>query len=202
MIPTKALGVVLLVAVATIASPVMAAKGFSYSFVDAGYQYTSGDPEDFHVGLLNASFGVFDYVALRAGFQRGKIKDYPPSEARNGDDPDFHEFQAGLRGHYPLMKKKLDIFGTGTWFYNSINSNSSGVSSISDAGGIVDAGVRFQATKNWELDAAVEYRSGDYSGTFGVVESIYKITKKLSISLNTRLGNDIQKYFGGLRLKF
>ena len=200
MISRKALAVVLMGAMAPMASPVMAAKGFSYSFVDVGYQYTSGDPEDFKVGLLNASFGVFDYVALRAGFQRGTIEDYPP--AQGSSDPDFTEFQAGLRGHYPLMKKKLDVFGTGTWFYNSINSSSSGVSSISDAGGLFDAGVRFQATKKWELDAAVEYRTGDYDGTFGVVESVYKITKKLSISLNTRQNSDIQKYFGGIRLDF
>jgi hypothetical protein len=200
MISRKALGVLLIISIAPIASPAMAAKGFSYSFVDAGYQYTSGDPENFKVGLLNASFGVFDYVALRAGFQRGKIEDYRP--AQDSSDPDFTEFQFGLRGHYPLMKKKLDMFGTGTWFYNSINSSSSGVSSISEGGGLADLGVRFQATKKWELDAAVEYRSGDYSGTFGVVESVYKITKKLSISLNTRLGKDIQKYFGGLRLNF
>ena len=200
MISRKALGAVLIISIAPMASPVMAAKGFSYSFVDAGYQYTSGDPENFKVGLLNASFGVFDYVALRAGFQRGKIEDYRP--AQDSSDPDFTEFQVGVRGHYPLMKKKLDMFGTGTWFYNSINSSSSGVSSISEGGGLADLGVRFQATKKWELDAAVEYRSGDYSGTFGVVESVYKITKKLSISLNTRLGQDIQKYFGGLRLDF
>jgi hypothetical protein len=198
MISKKALGVVLIISSAAIASPAMAAKGFSYSFVDAGYQYTSGDPENFKVGLLNASFGVFDYLALRAGFQRGTIEDYPP--AKDGSDPDFTEFQAGVRGHYPLMKKKLDVFGTGTWFYNSINGND--VSSISEGGALVDAGVRFQATKKWELDAAVEYRSGDYSGTFGVVESVYKITKKLSISLNTRQNSDIQKYFGGLRLDF
>jgi hypothetical protein len=200
MISRKALGVLLIISIAPIASPLMAAKGFSYSFVDAGYQYTSGDPEDFKVGLVNASFGIFDYVALRAGLQRGKVEEYPP--AKTSSDPDFTEFQAGLRGHYPLMKNKLDVFGTGTWFYNSINSSSSGVSSISEGGGIVDAGVRFQATRKWELDAAVEYKSGDYSGTFGVVESVYKITRKLSISLNTRLGGDIQKYFGGLRLDF
>mgnify|MGYP003572771826 FL=1 len=200
MISRKALGVVLIVSMAPMVSPLMAAKGFSYSFVDAGYQYTSGDPENFKVGLLNASFGIFDYVALRAGFQRGTIEDYPP--AKDSSDPDFTEFQAGVRGHYPLMKKKLDVFGTGTWFYNSINSSSSGVSSISEGGALVDAGVRFQATKKWELDAAVEYRTGDYDGTFGVVESIYKITRKLSISLNTRQNSDIQKYFGGLRLDF
>ena len=200
MISRKALGVVLIVSMAPMVSPLMAAKGFSYSFVDAGYQYTSGDPENFKVGLVNASFGIFDYVALRAGFQRGTIEDYPP--AKDSSDPDFTEFQAGVRGHYPLMKKKLDVFGTGTWFYNSINSSSSGVSSISEGGALVDAGVRFQATKKWELDAAVEYRTGDYDGTFGVVESIYKITKKLSISLNTRQNSDIQKYFGGLRLDF
>jgi hypothetical protein len=198
MISRKALAVLLIISSASIAFPVMAAKGFNYSFVDVGYQYTSGDPENFKVGLLNASFGLFDYVALRAGFQRGTIEDYQP--ANNGSDPDFTEFQAGLRGHYPLMKKKLDVFGTGTWFYNSINGNNS--SSISEGGALVDGGVRFQATKKWELDAAVEYRTGDYDGTFGVVESVYKITKNLSISLNTRQNSDIQKYFGGFRLDF
>ncbi|HFD79063.1 MAG TPA: hypothetical protein ENK05_01560 [Gammaproteobacteria bacterium] len=188
-----------IIAVAPLVSPLVAARGFSYSFVDAGYQYTSGDPENFKLGTLSASFATFDYVALRAGFQRGKVESYPPSP---GNDPDFTEFQAGARGHYTLMKKKLDAFATGTWFYNSINNSSSGVSSISDAGGIFDAGVRFQATKKWELDASVEYRTGDYDGTFGVIESIYKLTKKLSISLNTRQSNDIQKYFGGVRLDF
>ena len=74
MISRKALAVVLIIFIAPIASPGMAAKGFSYSFVDAGYQYTSGDPENFKVGLLNASFGVFDYIALRAGFQRGALQ--------------------------------------------------------------------------------------------------------------------------------
>jgi hypothetical protein len=202
MISRKVLGVVLILSIAPIALPAMAAKGFSYSFVDAGYQYTSGDPENFQLGVLSASFGIFDYVALRAGFQRGKISDYPSAEDNNASDPDFHEFQAGLRGHYPLIKKKLDLFGTGTWFYNSVNGNSSGVSSISEGGGLFDAGVRFQATKRWELDGAVEYRSGDYSGTFGVIESVYKLTKKVSFSVNTRLGKDIQKYFGGFRLNF
>ena len=142
MISTKALGVVLIVSMAPMVSPLMAAKGFSYSFVDAGYQYTSGDPENFKVGLLNASFGIFDYVALRAGFQRGTIEDYP--HAKDSSDPDFTEFQAGVRGHYPQMKKKLDVFGTGTWIHNRINSSK--VSAISEGGALVDAGVRFQAT--------------------------------------------------------
>lgn len=196
MISRKILGVLLIVSSAPITSPVMAASGFSYSFVEGGYQYTSGDPEDFNVGLLNASFGVFDYLALRTGIQHGKIEDYPL--AKDSDDPNFTEFQVGARGHYPLMKK-LDIFGTGTWFYNNNDNN---VSSVSDAGALVDAGLRFQATEKWELDTAFEYRTGDYDGTFWVVESVYKITERLSISLNTRQNSDIQKYFGGLRLDF
>jgi len=47
MISRKVLGVVLTLSIAPIALPALAAKGFSYSFAEAGYQYTSGDPENF-----------------------------------------------------------------------------------------------------------------------------------------------------------
>lgn len=192
MIPKNAFRAVLVITILSLASPAMAAKGFDYTFVDIGYQYTSGDPENLKLGLIDGSFDVFKYVALRAGFRRGEMQNYQNRE------PKYTEFQAGAQGHYPLIKNKLDAVAGANWFYDSINDSQ--LSSNSDSGGIFDAGVRYQVLKPLELDAGVRYRSGNFSKTFGTFGAVYKITKTFSINANTDLSNDIQKYFIGLRI--
>ena len=199
---TKAIGALVAGSLVLLASPVFAAKGFSYSYVNLGYEYTDIDDSDdgssFKLAVVDASFDTFDLVALRAGFKRGRLEGIPKSGGGD-DDPDFTEFQAGAMGHYTVIKKKLDVFAGANWFYNSRNSSSSGVSSLSDAGAIVDGGVRYSALKWLELELAGEYRTGDYDDTVLVFSPRFKVTKKLWINLKARQLGDNDSYFAGVR---
>ena len=198
MVPKKALWALVIGSLALLASPVFAAKGFSYTYVDAGYEYVDGDDSSFKLGAVNGSFDTFEYVALRAGFKRGKIEDYPPADGNS--DPDYYEFSAGARGHYPLMKKKLDGFAGATWFFSSINGDD--VSSNSDWGGIFDAGIRYKAFKRLELNVWGRHRTADSasSDTVLVIGPLIKVTKKLSINVKTSQFGDDDVYFAGFRL--
>ncbi|HHJ17105.1 MAG TPA: hypothetical protein ENJ80_10455 [Gammaproteobacteria bacterium] len=195
---TKAIGVLLVSALVGIATPVLAGKGFKYTYVDAGYEFVDGDKNNIKMGVVNGSFDTFEYVALRAGFKRGQVEDYPPPNGN--DDPDFYEFSAGARGHYPLIKKKLDGFAGGTWFYNSIND--SNISSKSDWGGIFDVGIRYKAFKRLELNVWGRHRTADTasSDTVLVIGPLIKVTKKLSINIKTSQFGDDDVYFAGVRL--
>lgn len=193
MISRKALRAMLASALVLMASPVLAGKGFSYSYVDAGYEYVSGDDVDFKLIGVEGSFDVFKYVALRAGFKRGKLDNY----SRKESDPDYNEFTLGARGHYSLLKN-LDAFAGATWFYGSINGDK--VSSISDAGGIFDAGIRYKAFKRVELNVWGRHRTGDFSDTVLAIGPIIKLTKKLSLNIKTSQFGDNDVYFAGLRL--
>lgn len=184
-----------------IAGNAIAAKGMEYSYFDLGYEYTDVDDDDqgssFKLAAIEGSFAIFDLVALRAGFKRGKLEDFPST---NGSaDPDFTEFQFGGWGHYSLVKKKLDIYGGANWFYNSRNSSSSGVSSVSDAGAIVDAGLRYALHKRVELQLGGEHRTGDYNDTTMFFSSRFKVTKNMWINLSTNQLGDNDTYFGGIR---
>ena len=194
MISRTALRALLAGALVMIASPALLAKGFEYSYVDAGYEYVDGDDVNFKLAAISASFDLFDYAALRAGFKRGKLDNY----SRKESDPDFTEFQLGARGHYSLLKN-LDAFVGATWFYNSINGDK--VASISDGGGIFDAGIRYKAFKRLELNAWGRYRTGDYDDTVLAIGPIIKLTKKLSLNLKTSQFGDNDVYFAGLRLE-
>ncbi len=195
----NALGALLVGVLVCIATPAMAAKGFSYTYVDAGYEYVDGDESSFKLGAVNGSFDTFKYLALRAGFKRGRIEDYPPAKG-SSNDPDFSEFSAGGRGHYTLIKKKLDGFAGATWFYNSINGNN--VSSNSDWGGIFDAGIRYKGFKRLELNIWVRNRTADSasSDTVLVIGPLIRVTKKLSINIKTSQLGDDDVYFAGMRL--
>ncbi|GEM_PF-2208577 len=203
MVPKKALWALVIGSLALLASPVFAAKGFSYSYLDAGYEYTdiddSDNGSDFKLGAINASFDTFTYVALRAGFKRGKLEDLPKKNGVDKADPDYTEFQAGAAGHYPLMKKRLDVIVGANWFFNSINSSSRGVGSKSDGGYIIDGSLRLNALKWLELELGGEHRSGDMDDDVLVVGSRFKVWKKLWVNLKTKQLGDNDVYFGGIR---
>ena len=180
MIVKNALRAVLVIVTLSLASPLMAAKGFAYTYVDFGYQHTEGDPVNADFAMIDGSFDTFEYMALRAGMLRGRLDEYSAAKS----DPDMTEFRFGAIGHLPVVKKKLDVYFGATYFYNSINASE--ISSIADSGVLLDAGLR--------------RRTGDQEEDFGTAAIILKITKKLSINVNAQANEDIQKYFGGLRL--
>jgi hypothetical protein len=176
-----------------------AGKGLSYSYADVGYQRTELDaPEDtvdIDSALVDASFGVHEYVALRGGFRRGQI-DYP------GQSVDLTEFRVGARGHFSLMKA-LDIYGEGLYFNQKLNGSGDGISSRTEIGGIYEGGFRLQAHKKAEIDLAYRYVSGDLDESFIVAGGILKVTRNLGLSVNAAFGDDDdEEYFAGIRMEF
>jgi opacity protein-like surface antigen len=189
----KTLATVLAGALVLVLSPaVMAAKGFSYSYADVGFQRTDGDGVDFDHGLVDASFGIFDMFALRAAFRRGNTSDIP------GNNLDLTEFRFGGRGHYKLMDK-LDVFGDVMAFNAELNSNQT---TLKDVGFIYEAGVRFKVVKKLEVNTSYKYFSGDVDEAFGTVGAVFKLTKAFSATANASFSSEIDEYFAGIRLNF
>lgn len=195
----KAFEALLVSALMLVCGPVLAAKGFSYSYADAGYYHLSGDSDDYDVdgAQVDLSFGVHDFVALRGGYIRGWTDDFPEDQDPSGD-PDLNEFRVGLQPHYTLLKKKLDAFAEVIY----VNSKFNGDRSNSDIGYIYGGGLRYQAFKRLEVRLGGEYRSGDIDKGFGVLEPVIKLTKKFDLSLRTTQSSDVATYFAGFRLRF
>ncbi len=168
------------------------AAGLSYSYADAGYQRTNGDPVDFDGGLVDASFGVFEYVALRAGFLRAKTDGFP------GDTPDLTEFRAGARGHYTIVKN-LDVFGDVLGFNAKLNGNKT---TSTDIGIIYEAGVRYLMHKRFEANASYKRVGGGLNKDFGTVGAVFKMTRAFSLSARAELNSDVKNYFAGIRFNF
>ncbi len=186
------LAAVLIGLLVSVSGPAMAAKGFSYSYADVGYLATDGDELEVDSVLVDASFGVFEYVALRGGFRRGWVNDYP------GDSPDLTEFRVGARGHYTLLKK-LDVYADAIYFNSKLNGNQT---TQTDIGGIYEAGLRYQLAKKFELDASYRHVSGEIDADFLVVGGILNVTKNISLNLNGAFADEDSEYFAGIRIDF
>lgn len=180
------------IGIALLAGNPATAKGLSYSYADFGYQRTNGDPVDLNSGIVDASFGIFDLIALRAGFTRAQTDNFP------GDSPDLTEFRGGLRVHYSLAKP-LDVFGDVMGFNAKLNGNQT---TSTDIGIIYEAGARFLAHKKLELNASYKRVGGDLNKDFGTVGAVLKLTKAFSLSAKAELNSDVKNYFGGVRFNF
>jgi hypothetical protein len=178
-------------AVFSVASPVWAA-GLNYSYADAGYYRSSGDPVNLDGVLVDASFGVFDLMALRAGFIRAATVNIP------NDSPDLTEFRVGMRLHYTLVKN-LDLFGDVLGFNAKLNGNKS---TSTDIGIIYEAGVRYLLHKRFEANASYKRIGGDLNKDFGTVGAVFKMTKAFSLSAKAEVNSDVQNYFAGIRFNF
>jgi hypothetical protein len=192
----KATRALLLAVSVLLVSPMLAAKGLEYSYADVGYLKYNGDDYDVAGGAVNASFGVFELLALRAGYTRGWTDNYPKSQDPSGD-PDLNGFMAGLRPHYSITDN-MDVYGDLLYSNNKFN----GDRSRTDIGWIYDAGIRWQALKWAELNVAGQYRSGSIDASFLVVNPVFKLTKSLDLSVSTSQGSNDSDYFAGLRLNF
>ena len=189
----KTLATVLVGSLVLALSPALvAAKGFSYSYADVGYQRVDGDSVDFDNGVVDASFNIFKMFALRAGFKRGNTSDVP------GDNLDLTEFRFGGRGHYKLMDK-LDVFGDLMVFNAELNSNQT---TREDVGYIYEAGFRYMVMKKLEVNTSYRYLSGDIDDDFGTLGVVYKLSKAFSATANASFGSEIDEYFAGVRLNF
>lgn len=196
----KALGAVITSTLILTSTPALvAAKGLSYSFAEAGYEYLDEDEFDMDAARVDLSFGVHDYVALLAGYTRGWTDDFPTSEDPSGD-PDLNEFRGGLRPHYSLLtkKQKLDVYAD----FVAWNRKFNGDRTNTDLGYTYGAGLRYLPHKRIEVRLAGEYKSGDVDETFVVFGPVIKLTKQFSLSLHTSHSSDSSDYFAGFRLDF
>ena len=153
----KALEALLVSALALLFAPTLAAKGFSYSYADVGYNHLSGDDYDMDSAEVDASFGVHDYVALQGGYIRGWTDGFPKDQDPSGD-PDLSEFRVGLRPHYSLLKT-LDAYADLVYFNNKLNGDRSN----SDIGYIYGAGIRYQTFKRVEFRLEMMSQTNDPS---------------------------------------
>ena len=177
-------------------APAFAAKGLAQSYADVGYTRYSGDDYDYDGATVDAAFGIFDYVSLRAGYTRGWTDSFPEDRDPSGD-PDLDDFSFGIRPHYSFSKQ-LDVYAD--LLYN--NKKYRGDRSETEIGGIYAAGVRYLILKRLELGLGGEYRSADIDSGFLTVGGTFKVNKFLGISVKTNQASDDQFYFAGLRLFF
>lgn len=181
---------------AVLFSSSLAARGLEYSYADVGYTKFNGDEFDMAGGTVDASFGIFDLVALRAGYTRGVTDKYPINQDPSGN-PDMNEFRVGLRPHFSLMKK-LDIYADLLYSNRKFN----GDRSTTDIGWIYAGGLRWKVFKWFELNMGGEYRSGSIDEPFVMVNPVFRATRNIDVSVRTSQGQDDSEYFAGLRLKF
>ncbi len=196
MIMHTAKKVSLVAVLAIFTLPVFAAKGLSQSFADVGYTRFSGNDYDYDGATFDASFGIFEYVSMRAGYTRAWTDSFPENRDASGD-PDLNDFRVGLRPHYSFSKE-LDVYAD--ILYN--NKKFRGDNSKTEIGGIYGAGVRYLLFPKLELTLGGEYRSADIDSGFGTVGGTFRVNKALGITVKTNQSSDDQEYFAGLRLFF
>jgi len=200
MVIKKAVTAALALLAAVVTGSVEAAKGFSYSYADIGYLRqnldTSNTGNNFahEDGIeVDAAFGVYDLVSLRARFMRGRID-------TSGGSANETIFSAGALVHYPVFDK-LDVFGEFLWFNSKLND--SNVKSSTDLGADYSAGVRYRVMKKLELGVAYRRLGGNWDEGFGKVQALYRVTKKMDVVGKAELGSDDdERYFAGIRLNF
>lgn len=180
----------------SLCSPALAARGLEYSYADVGYLKYNGDDYDMHGGMVDMSFGVFDFAALRFAYIRGRGEKFPPAVEPSGT-PDINEFHIGVRPHFSLSKT-FDLYAEVLYVNQKIN----GDLSHTDIGWAYTGGFRWQALKWAELNLAGQYRSGSIDAPFVVVNPVFKLTRNFDLSLKTSQGADDADYFAGIRLKF
>lgn len=189
-------GSFVVVILAMFTAPAFAAKGLAQSFADVGYHRFNGDDYDVDGVMVDAAFGIFEYVSLRGGYMRGWTDSFPQDRDRSGD-PDLNDFRFGLRPHYSFSKD-FDVYMD--LLYN--NKKFNGDSSETEIGGIYGAGMRYLMLKKLEVDLGVEYRSADIDSEFLKVGGTFKAFKNLGITVETNQGQSDRDYFAGIRLFF
>ncbi len=201
MVIKKAVTAAMVLLAAGMASSVQAAKGFSYSYADFGYLRQNFDTSDTPYNVIHedgvavdGAFGIYKYVSLRAQFGRGRLD-------LSGDSISETRFAGGLLGHFPIVAKKLDVYGEFLYFNSKLNN--SNVRSNTDLGADYTAGLRFQALKKLELDAGYHRIGGNLDEGFGTVAALFRVTKKLDLVGKAEFGtDDDERYFAGVRLNF
>lgn len=183
-----------------------AAKGFSYTYVDAGYRGIYADSIDADGVQFNLSVGMFDHFFALASYGR-----LWQDKATGFDDVDvdIDEFKIGGGGHWSLTDN-FDLVGSIVYVRDNFTGKAipPGETSKSrikgnNEGFEAAASGRWQAMDKLELTPLIVYRDvGSQSDTGFGADVIYNFHKKWSFRGNATYFSDdsATNLFLGVRL--
>jgi hypothetical protein len=200
------LAVLAAVCLAMLAQSALAAKGFSYNYVEGGYRNIdadSGDAEGVEAGF---SFGALKYMRILGNYSRLFIDDLDDASSV---DLDVDEFKIGFGGHYPILDK-VDLVLDAVYVDQEItgkarlngNSFKSRVSQ-DEEGYEATFSARIQALKKLEMTPHVTYEDvGSDSETGFGLGLVYNFHKKFSLRIKgTHFSDDSETdLFLGIRV--
>jgi len=179
---------------ATLSQGAIAAKGFSYTYVDGGYRGIRADSIDADGFGADLSFGATDHIMVLAGYShlwQDKADGY------HSVDVHIDEFTVGGGGHYSITDR-IDLVGSVVYVNDQSTGKakpdgSSSKNNIkgSNEGYQIDVSGRIRAMDKLELTPMAVYRHvGDYSDTGFGVDAIYEFYKDWSVRGNATYFND------------
>jgi len=184
----------------------VAAKGFSYTYVDGGYRGVRADSIDADGLTANLSFGATDHIMILAGYSH-LVSD--EIDGLSSVDVDIDEFKIGGGGHYSFGKR-FDLVGSLVYVTDRLSGKAkfpgeSSKSRVKESNDGYEVGVsgRIRAMKKLELTPLVVYRDvGSDSDTGFGLDAIYKFHKKWSVRGNATYFSDdsATNLFLGVRL--
>lgn len=172
----------------------IAAKGFSYTYLDGGYQGIWADSADADGVAVDLSFGATDHFMVLAGYSH-LWQD--KAEGFSNVDVQVDHFTIGGGGHYSITDR-IDLVGSVVYVNEQSTGDakpkgSSSKNKIKGTREGYEAAVygRIRAMDKLELTPEVVYRSvGDYSGTGFGLEAVYKLDRDWSVLGNAAYFND------------
>ena len=202
----RLLAVVASACLAMLAQPAMAAKGFNYTYAEAGYRNIDSDSFEGDGAEFNISYGATDYVHILFSYSRLWIDDI---DGLSSVDVDLDEFKVGFGGHYSIMDK-VDLVGQISYVNDEFRGDAKlpgdfSKSRISDTEEGYEATFfgRIQAMKKLEMTPHIVYRDvGSDSDTGFGLGLVYKFYKKFAVRVRaTRFSDDsTTNLFAGVRL--
>jgi len=190
----KGLLAIAAVSLAMLSQAAIAAKGFSYSYLDGGYQGLRADSADADGVAAKLSYGFMDHFMILAGYSHFW---QDKAEGLSSVDVQVDQFTIGGGGHYSITER-IDLVGSVVY----VNEQSSGDakypgdSSKSRVKGTregyrAEFSGRIRAMDKLELTPLVAYRDvGDESGTGFGLDAIYQFHRDWSVRGNATYFND------------
>jgi len=181
-------------------SQAAAARGFNYTYADAGYRNVDSDSVEADAFQADLSFGALENVQVIAGYSRLLIDNV---DGNSDVDIDGDEFKLGLGGHFSITDN-FDIGATVAYVDDEYTGKIShrNFSDSVDGYEAVAYG-RFQAVKSFEVAPRVVYNDVGSSDTTGVgVDLIYDLSRRFSIKGGATYFDDDSRtdLFVGLRI--
>jgi hypothetical protein len=187
-----------------------AAKGFNYSYGEAGYMNLSTDEFDGSASGATArlSFGATDHIHVKAEYSHFSSVDIQKKTffGKTTDSVDIDRFVIGIGGNFQVLEdvsfiKRLDVLTTVSYYDAEYTKDSN----RSDRGYQIEPGIRAQVMKKLELDASLTHLNIDnFDGTGFGAGAVYNFYKDFSASGTYKhfSHDDTDEFFLGVRLDF